>query len=337
MEAKPKRMSIFDSATLRLTVWYMVMLMLLSLLFSGVLYAVATNEFNRALGPRRQGEMRIFIDDSNVANARTRLIEESSDRLIISLVLFNLAVLVGGGGLSYLLARRTLKPIQLAHDAQLRFTSDAAHELRTPLAVMQTEIEVGLRSKKTSAAKQTAILESNLEEVARLRMLTDRLLQLASQQELPVGTVDVEAAVVEAVTRLVPMAQKRHITIENQVGPASVRGHYDSVVDIIAILLDNAIKYSPSKSHVVVKTRPSGGEIVLDVIDQGMGIPPEEQDKIFERFYRVDSSRSKDYVEGHGLGLSLAQRLATEMGGSLRVQSVVGEGATFSLKLASVV
>ena len=96
------------------------------------------------------GGKRIFIDDETVTTLRQQRIDDSNARMIGNLILFNVAVLLGGGGVSYLLARRTLRPVREALESQARFSSDAAHELRTPLAVMQTESEVALRDKKSS-------------------------------------------------------------------------------------------------------------------------------------------------------------------------------------------
>lgn len=328
-----RRVNIFESATVRLTLWYTSFVMALSILFSVVLYSVTTNEVQRLLEPRRPGEVRIFVGNSTSGDALQSRVQESTTRLVLNLVVFNLSVLVAGMALSYFLAKRTLEPIERAHEAQARFTSDAAHELRTPLASMQTEIEVALRSSKSSAQQYKEVLGSNLEEVERLRTLTDRLLLLASQQALALSTVDVEAAAVEAVTHVVSLAQERSIAVDNQVAPTSATGHFESIVTILGILLDNAIKYSPAKTTVTLEVVRRDERVEIVVRDEGPGVPKEDQVKIFERFYRADVSRSKENVEGHGLGLSLARRLAEEMNGTLRVESEPGRGAAFVLTL----
>lgn len=323
----------FSSATLRLTGWYMVLLMSLSILFSIVLFTVARNEFGRALGPMRPGEIRFMLTDKDAQTVRQQRIDDSTARLVVSLVIFNLAVLVGGGALSYALAKRTLRPLEVSHEAQVRFTSDAAHELRTPLTVMQTEVEVALRQTKTTLPQAKKVLASTLEEVARLRTLTDHLLQLATEQELSLTTVRLDEAVIEAVTRVVTLAQSKHIAVENTVGVARILAHHDSLVTVIGILLDNAIKYSPDNSTITLRTTLVGGEVAISVTDTGIGISSEDQTKIFERFYRVDSSRTKQTVEGYGLGLSLAQRLVLAMNGRLEVRSELGSGSVFTVTL----
>lgn len=335
MNGSVRRLSLFESATLRLTAWYMTLLMLISILFSFVLYEVATNEFNRALRPIPSTSTSLQLTTPQPFDTQTReqRVRESTERLIGSLVIFNLAVLVGGTAVSYFLARRTLQPIKEAHDSQARFASDAAHELRTPLTVMQTEIEVSLRDTKASSKEQRETLSSTLEEVARLRTLTERLLLLASQQELPRDSIDVEMAVMEAVTHVVPLAQAKRIEIDNRVGSLTAEGHLESVVEVLGILLDNAIKYSPAKSHIALTGKRTAHAVEVSVTDEGPGITPGEQEKIFERFYRADSSRSKENVEGHGLGLSLAKRLVGQMHGDLTVQSDGKKGTVFVLSL----
>lgn len=341
MKRGRRHAGLFESTTLRLTVWYVTLLMMLSLLLSVVVYEVATNEFNHALRPvppELQQELQqnnpLFSSNRNSFRAeRQRRLAESSTRIVGSLVIFNAVVLAGGTALSYLLARRTLQPIKEALESQSRFASDAAHELRTPLSVMQAEIEVGLRGKQLSETRSRDILLSALEEVSRLRTLTDSLLALASQNDLPKEVVEVSDAVKEAVGRLAPLARTKQMSIQVNVPSMLVVAHGDSVVEVLSILLDNAIKYAPAKSPVMVTGTATHGAVTVSVHDEGPGIPADEQSKVFERFYRSDASRSKQYVEGHGLGLSLARRLSEEMHGELTVESDGKKGTTFTLTL----
>lgn len=326
--------TLFDSATLRLTAWYVLILMILSILFSAMLYHFASQEFNRAFGPR--GGVRVFIDSESVLTIRQQMVEESNKRLLANLAIFNACVLLGGGGLSYLLARRTLRPIEVAMASQARFSSDAAHELRTPLAVMQSEIEVGLRETKSTVQSQRKLLESNLDEVHRMQTLTDRLLLLANNQDIALSPVDVETVAVEALNRVIMPASQKHIEIENKVGPALVMAHADSLTDVLVILLDNAIKYSPKKSTIIIDSLAKDKEVLLQVIDYGVGMRQSDVAHVFERFYRADTSRSKINVEGYGLGLSIAKRLMDLQKGDIGVTSKPGKGSTFTLRLSKV-
>lgn len=326
--------TLFDNATLRLTAWYMAILIVISLLFSAVLYRVASDEFGRALGPRRPGETRIFIEDDTVVTLRQRRIDDSNARLIGNLVFFNVVVLIGGGALSYLLARRTLRPIQKTLEAQARFSSDAAHELHTPLAVMQTETEVELRDKKSTKASHAEILQSNLDEVHRLRTLTDRLLLLANNQDMPLTAVQIEDIAVEAVNRSVAIAQAKNIAIDNTISPALVTANVESLTDVLTILIDNAIKYSPTGSTIRLTSEVKDKVVQLAIVDEGIGIADSDLPRVFDRFYRADQSRSKLNVEGHGLGLSIAKRHIEQQRGEITVTSTVGVGTTFSIRLS---
>ncbi len=327
--------NLFTSATLKLTAWYLVLLMVVSLLFSVVLYTLSNDQLRRGLrapdddGP---GYGRLVDNEFYKAVMQQRL-KEGREQVMSGLVVFNIVVLGTGGMASYLLARRTLRPIHDVLEAQTRFSSDAAHELRTPLAVMQTEIEVALRDKKASKQSHTEVLASNLDEVHRLRTLTDRLLLLAGNEELPLSVVSVEGVVMDAATRAIPLAQAKDISVENNVRDAKVVANDEALGDVLTVLIDNAVKYSPKKSTVRLESKVTEKYVTLSVHDEGVGIDPSEHSKVFERFYRVDSSRSKLVVEGHGLGLSLAKRLIELQKGSISVASDGKQGSAFSIKL----
>jgi signal transduction histidine kinase len=311
----------------------MAILIVLSLLFSLIVYSIASREFERAVGPRRAGEMQIFIESDIVNELRRQRIAESNRRLVGELFAFNFFTVMLGGVASYLLARRTLQPIEDALESQSRFSSDAAHELRTPLAIMQSEIEVELRSKKATKLTHGQTLESNLEEVERLRTLTDRLLLLAANHEISLERVQADEAAIDALNRFIPLAQAKHISIENSVGNHSILANRESLTDVLGVLIDNAIKYTHDKSTIRLISEANDKSAYLSVVDEGPGLSPEEQTKVFDRFYRVDSSRSAQHVEGHGLGLSIAKRLIELQNGTISVASEIGKGSTFTVRL----
>lgn len=324
---------LFHSAVIRLTAWYLLILLTLSLLFSVVVFSLASHEIERAFGPRRQGEMSIFINSDAVLELRQQRIDEGNRRLVFNLVVFNILTLAVGGLGSYLLARQTLKPIEEAMEQQSRFSSDAAHELRTPLTIMQSETEVALRNKKAGKAEYAETLRSNLDEIQRLQTLTARLLLLSERHELELLPVAVDEVAGEAMTRAVPLAQAKSITIDNQVRPVQAMANHDALTDVLGILIDNAIKYSPEKSHITLTNTLKDGSVVIAVRDQGEGIEAGDMPKIFDRFYRVDASRSRQHVEGHGLGLSIARRLMSAQNGAIDVMSIPGAGSVFSVRI----
>ncbi len=324
---------LFDSATLKLTGWYLLILMMVSLLFSGILYGISSNELRRSLRAPGQTMLGLFVENDAARELRESRYKEGQARVLGNLIVLNVSTLVAGGGVSYLLARRTLRPIREAMEVQSRFTSDASHELRTPLAIMRSEIEVGLRDKSATKKDYKELLESNLDEVERLRELSDRLLLLASERELPLDTVSLDEISIEALNRVIKPAQLKKIDVVNEVSPIMVRANLEAMADVVTVLLDNALKYSDEKTTVTIHSGVRGRTAILSVTDQGHGIEADDLPRIFDRFYRVDGSRSRQHVEGHGLGLSIAKRIVDQHGGQLNVQSEPGRGATFSIRL----
>ena len=328
--------NLFESATLKLTGWYLVILMVLSLLFSAILFQIASTELRRSLRAPVHGvlfDSGMFMETEASRTFRQSRYDEGIARLVGNLVIMNAVTLVAGGGVSYMLARRTLRPIQETVEAQSRFTSDASHELRTPLAIMRSEIEVGLRDTSATKADYRELLRSNLEEVDRLRELSDRLLVLASERDLPLESISLDAAAITAVSHVVKLAQQKAISVVNEVRPEKIRGNQEALSDVVTILLENAVKYSPGKTVVTLTSESKGRSILLHVIDQGPGIAAEDVPYVFDRFYRVDDSRSRQHVEGHGLGLSIARRIVDQHHGELTVKSEVGVGTTFTVRL----
>jgi signal transduction histidine kinase len=243
--------------------------------------------------------------------------------------------LLGGIG-SYLLARRTLEPIEAAHEAQTRFTADASHELRTPLAAMRAETEVALRNSKLSAKEARELLHSNLEELTRLTGLSEGLLQLArgaddgNTHEL----LSLSLIIEQALAQVRPLAQAKAITIRLESATAlKVLGNIGQLTQAVVILLDNAIKYSPRKTTVAVSVTQDHQYVRVSVADHGRGISETDLPHVFERFYRADSARTQADVSGHGLGLSIAEQIVTAHGGHLEAQSTLGKGSRFTMLL----
>lgn len=325
--------NLFNSTTLRLTAWYTLILLIISLLFSTVVFQISAAELRRGFGPGPQNSSLFFADNDTVQAWRDAHINEGVSHLVGQLVIFNIFVLTAGAACSYLLAKRTLRPIEEAMESQIRFSSDAAHELRTPLTIMQSEIEVGLRSSTASKASYADLLVSNLDEVEHMRTLTDRLLLLANQNDLALTPTSLESVAIEAVNRSVPLAQSKHIAVNNEIGTLTVLGNANSLTDVIFILLDNAIKYSPAKSTVTLKAHTKGHVAEIVVSDNGPGISKQDLPLIFDRFYRADTSRSSQNVVGHGLGLSIAQRIIEAHGGSISASNNAKKGASFTITL----
>ena len=313
--------------------------MAISLIFSGLLYRVSSEGLEHNVN-RQVGYFNNFLTQDDVLNystMRQHQLDEDLSRLKTNLFTFNLLVLAAGGAASYWLARRTLEPIEAAMLAQSRFAGDASHELRTPLTAIQTENEVALRNSNLTKAEAIVLLKSNLEEVAKLKSLSDGLLRLANDSgriEHP-QPVDISEVLNIAISRLSKAATQKQIKIMLKPAKLKVLGDKDSLVELMAIFIDNSIRYSPGKTSVDLSARRHGKEIIVKVADQGQGIDSAELAKIFERFYRGDSSRSKDQGEGYGLGLAIAKQIAQAHNGHIDVSSTPGKGSTFSVHLPS--
>jgi signal transduction histidine kinase len=331
----------FKKATLKLTGVYLGILMLISLAFSFSLYQVSIREINQGLnrqndvimnGPR----FRILLDDpSDLLNRQQVTVEDSKAHVLANLIVINIGILVAGGFLSYYLARRTLGPIEEAHFAQVRFAADASHELRTPIATMQTETEVTLMDPNLDLATAKQQLASNLEELAKLTALSEGLLRLARLEnaDFEKETVELKEVTEQAIARVEDRAINKNIRIVSRLKSVTVSGDEASLVEALVTVLDNAIKYSPPKTEVVVKILKIDSEAKITVKDQGVGISKEDLPHIFERFYRADTARSKNEIEGYGLGLSIAKNVINLHHGSIEATSQPDSGTTITIKL----
>lgn len=330
-------MNIFRSAAIKLTVWYLCIILALSVGTSIALYNVSSTDLQHNVQrqlPVSVHELLSPDDIRSLADLRDRQLSLDLKHLKERLVVFNLLVLLFGGVASYALARRTLEPIEESLEAQKRFTSDASHELRTPLTAMQTEIEVALRNNALTKSEAIEIIKSNLEEVGRLKALSEGLLRLARNEGKQSNKIVLTTAIIsDALTRIEKIADAKKITVINKPATAKVRGDQASLTELLVILIDNALKYSPSNSKVFVNAKRQGKTVNISVRDEGEGIKSAELPNIFERFYRTDSSRSKKNVEGYGLGLAIAKKIAETHDGHIEVKSAIGKGSTFTIVL----
>jgi heavy metal sensor kinase len=227
-----------------------------------------------------------------------------------------------------------LERLERTFVSQQQFIEDLSHELKTPLAILRGELEVTLK-KIRSAKEYEAILASSLEEINRIIRVTDDLLMLVKFDsrlvDLEKSPCDVGGLAREAVDDIRPLASARGVKLAiESTGPQFVLGERDKLKRVLLSLLDNAIKYSPAGGEVRVAVARAGAEVRISVRDAGPGIPGSERSRIFDRFYRVDKSRS---TSGFGLGLSIAKSLIDAHGGRIDVESPPGSGSTFTVVL----
>jgi len=271
------------------------------------------------------------------SEATLRPTHAGAHRILLNLVYFNVLVVVVAGVACYLLARRTLEPIEAAHERQKRFTADVSHELRTPLTSLKMGSEVALMDKQANKDELRAALESNLEDAAKMNLLINNLLRLTKLDAdevhatfIKLSTKSLSEAAVQQVQKIADLKQ---IKIQSEVTDLAVQGDQDSLTQLLVILLDNAIKYSPEKSVVHLKTAAKDDQVQISVRDSGQGIAPAMLPHVFDRFYRAEKSRNKATTDGFGLGLSIAKLITDRHDSTITLTSRSGHGTTATVAL----
>lgn len=327
----------FTKARLKLTGWYLLIIMVISALFSLGVYRQSTLELDRGLRSQALRLNRSFGGQLSPRMLDTVVIEESRRNIASQLIFINIGIFIFSGFAAYFLAGKTLKPIEFALDEQKRFICDASHELRTPLTAIKTEIEVGLRDKKFDIKQARSLLKSNLEEIDKMQALSNYLLTLnrydSVNYKINFTRVKLSEIISKALAGTKESANKKGVKISHKGEDAVIMGNSISLTEVVIIFIDNAIKYSHNKNSVTIKTGFDRKNAYISVSDFGIGIKASDIPYIFNRFYRADSSRSKVNIEGYGLGLSIAKSIIDLHHGKIHVESIPNEGSTFTVSL----
>ena len=331
-----KNKIMFTKARLKLTAWYLLIIMAISIAFSLAIYNGLSNEVERFAHAQR---VRILSDFSqyqpSISPIDNDLVEETKHRIILSLVVINEFILIAAGSLGYFLAGKTLYPIQMMMDEQNRFISDASHELKTPLTSLKTAMEVSLRDKNLTLTDAKTLISESILDVNKLQTLSEELLKLSQNQKINKDTkfenLSISLLTKEAINKMKLIAQKKQIIINNKVNDLTILANRYSFVDLLVIILDNAIKYSPLKSQIYISSKNSRKTITILIKDEGIGISKEDLPNVFNRFYRTDVARSRSTEGGYGLGLSIAKKIVDNHKGTIKVSSTIKKGTTVSL------
>jgi len=262
--------------------------------------------------------------------------ERELNRQIIQNTLF-----IGAGAIvliilaSMFLTKRALLPIKDAWNKQKKFISDASHELRTPVAVIKTNMEVIQGDEESTVKEQKNWMDNINFEIGRMTGLIDNLLFLSkmdksnSEKYTMIGDL---GTIIERVSlNIQKLAEEKGLTIFKELKTTSVNVPETDIERLAVILMENAVKYT-EKGKITVKTYIEDNNCILSVEDTGKGIDEKEQVKIFERFYRADQDRSRK-TGGYGLGLAIAKSIVDNYKGKIEVKSKPGEGSEFRVYL----
>jgi signal transduction histidine kinase len=331
----------FTKAHLKLTIFYSLLFFVFFWSFSFGLYiwvghSLGENYISQVKKLHEQTGQNIGEFDDSKVTIVTIAGEVVLDRLANILIIFNAGLLLIIPVTSCFFARRSLSPIKQAHEQQKQFVSDASHELRTPLTIMLGELEVALQKQRSNKNYQQILL-SNKEELNRLSTLVENLLFLAredqNKNDLQFVTVDITDIVSSVIAHLNSEIKKKRLEIMFKPPEENIAVYANTslLTQLFFNIIDNAIKYTPAKGIITVSLVKKNKIVEITVKDTGIGITPNIQEKIFERFYRVDSSRSLS--RGYGLGLPICRVIVKRHQGNLTLHSAEGKGSAFVISL----
>jgi signal transduction histidine kinase len=311
--------NIFLRARLKLTIFYFLVVAIIVLGFSFILYSSLLAN----ISDNFEGQ---FVD----SESQETVFSNIKDNLQRDIVVIDLIVILIDTGIGYWLSGQTLKPIRKTLDSQKQFTADAAHELRTPLAVIKTSTEVAVGKQNITKEQLLELSKSNLEEVDRLSQNVESLLMLAREdnhkKNKKFSSVDINSLINRIVVRLSIIAREKDVNINfANSGSIHILGEAESLETAVLNLVKNAIQYTSEGGLVEIELKKTDGNVILKIKDNGIGISKDDLPHVFEPFYKADKSRSQ-FKGGIGLGLSLVKKIIDRHNAKINVKSASGQG-----------
>lgn len=266
-------------------------------------------------------------------NGEEDIIERFTTTLVIVLVVSVILIIIA----SYVLSKKTLKPIISSWKKQSEFVQDASHELRTPLAIIQAKQELLLEKPNSTILDNAEDINITLKETKRLTKLIKELMELARNDSKEINLkkqkIDLDKEIKETVEMYQETAKSQGKNLINQLEfGQEIEIDLNKLKELLIILLDNSIKYTEKKDTITVKTYKKEGKCFIEVIDTGIGISKEAKEHVFERFYREEKSRVRE-KGGTGLGLSIAYNIVKLHKGTIRIDKNYEDGTRMIIRL----
>lgn len=327
----PSNQSEYKKATVSLTIYYTLSVVLVLMVFNLLVYFLFNSNFQESRNEYLEHSLLEDHEDTYNEDWAEQVQESFAGILLTAdLIIIFLTLIV-----AYVLAKKTLTPLEESYKKQTRFVADAAHELRTPLAVMQAGGEVVLRSDRSVDEYKKFISES-LDEVKRLTTLSNNLLFLARNDKKKINLI-VENSFTDICRKQIETmrsyALKKNIVIADSISDdVFVLGDGDDLIRMIVNLLKNAVDYSHKDGEIEVSLKKQNNKAVLVIKDFGVGIKESDLGHIFERFYKADDSRTLNSTST-GLGLAIVLEIVKEHKGTIKVDSILGKETTFTVIL----
>jgi two-component system sensor histidine kinase CiaH len=294
-------------------------------------YRVLTVPVTKSALPEALGEMSVFQVIQNIEPEKNMLGSLFMVLLVGGLVGVGISLLAG-----YFLAQKALIPIKRSWQKQQTFVADASHELRTPLTVIQANLELLFRHPQQTIEEESVKINTALNEAKRMIKLVGGLLILArsgSVEQFSFTNFYFDPMINEVVEQFRCLAQAKNIELNVSMDEQiNIMGDPDRLRQLIIILLDNAVKYTPANGQITLICRHHKQSVEVVVEDTGMGISEDDLPHIFDRFYRSDKSRTRS-EGGAGLGLSIAQWIIEGHSGVIRAESKLMKGTKFSFQV----
>ncbi len=282
-----------------------------------------------SITPIMNGYRLVFLDTTSQYGILKTLIYTF---LFVALIMFIIIYFI-----SRFFANKSIQPVQEAFEKQKQFVADASHELKTPLAVINTNVDVLLSNKQDTIDSQCKWLNYIKSEAERMAKLTNDLLYLTqmdnSNNKMIYSKFSMSEAVENIILTMEAVIFEHNLSLNYELEPALfIHGNDEQIRQVVMILLDNAIKYTNKNGTISIALNKQNTDIILSITNTGEGIALEHLKKIFDRFYRTDKSRSRQ-LGGYGLGLSIAKAIVDQHSGKIYAESTVNEKTTFFVKL----